>query len=161
VNTATRISAVVALGAGGLAARQVLRRANGTAGDAEPAGRWRAVTINRSPDEVAPDGKLPEPLAQLEDRIEVRVRPAPGGKGTELAARLREPEPSGLTSAAQRIKGDDPRQQVRAALREAKQLLEVGEVLRLEPVPHGKRTSTPAGKLIELATRRASGEGIL
>ncbi|MBY4036913.1 hypothetical protein HQO38_17570 [Rhodococcus fascians] len=131
------------------------------AGDPEPRSRWRSVTINKSPQEVMPDGRVPEPLAALGDRVEVQARKAPGDKGTELAARLRQPEPSGLGSIGARVSGDDPRQQIRAALRQAKQLIEVGEVLRVDPAPHGTRTETPTGKLVELTTRRAGGEGVL
>lgn len=130
-------------------------------GDAEPRSRWRSVTINRGPDDVMPDGQVPAPLAALGDLIEVRVRPAPSDKGTELGARLRDPEPTGLKSALAAWGGDDPRQTVRAALREAKQLIEVGEILRVDPVPHGHRSPTPTGKLVERSTERAAGEGIL
>ncbi|GGM18892.1 hypothetical protein [Nakamurella endophytica] len=148
---------------GGLVRRlQQAVAGNGAAsGDDEARSRWRSVTINRSQDEVLPDGRVPGPLAALGDLVEVQVRPAPGGKGTELAARLRGAEPTGLRSAAARIGGDDPRQQVRSALREAKQLIEVGEVLRVDPTPHGHRPPTPTGELVEGATRRAAGEGVL
>ena len=131
------------------------------AGDADTRSRWRSVTINRSQGEVMPQGQVPGPLADLGDRVEVQVRHAPGGKGTELAARLRQPEPDGLGSVGARVTGDDPRQQVRSALRQAKQLIEVGEVLRVDPTPHGHRPATPTGKLVDLATRRAGGEGVL
>ncbi len=103
----------------------------------------------------------PGPLAELGDLVEVEVRPAPAGKGSELRARLRTPEPSGAASAAARLAGNDPRQRVRAALREAKQLIEVGEVLRVDPTPHGRRAATPGGALADLATDRAPGEGLL
>ncbi|WP_037141421.1 hypothetical protein [Rhodococcoides fascians] len=131
------------------------------AGDSDPRSRWRSVTINKTPQEVMPDGRVPDPLAELGDLVEVQVRTAPGGKGTELAARLRQAEPGGLGSVGARVSGDDPRQRVRTALRQAKQLIEVGEVLRVDPAPHGTRSATPTGKLIELATRRAGGEGLL
>ena len=108
-----------------------------------------------------PDGRVPDPLAELGDLVEVEVRPAPGGRGSELRARLRGSEPSGAASAAARLSGDDPRQQVRIALREAKQLIEVGEVLRVDPTPHGQRKSTPTGAVVDLATKRAEGEGVL
>jgi hypothetical protein len=114
--------------------------------------RWLAVTVDREPDQVAPGGQLPEPLAALGDRIETRTRPAPGGKGTEVAARPRPP-------AASRDGGD--RQELRAALRRAKQLIEVGEVLAADPIPHGERTATPAGLVLESVTRRADREGVL
>ncbi|MCV7420513.1 hypothetical protein H7K45_08170 [Mycobacterium yunnanensis] len=144
---------------------QQLQRALGSqgthAGDSEPHSRWRSVTINKSPEEVMPDGRVPDPLAALGDLVEVKVRKAPGDKGTELAARLRRPEPSGLQSVGARVSGEDPREQVRAALRQAKQLIEVGEVLRVDPTPHGTRTETPTGKLVEMASRRTGGEGLL
>jgi hypothetical protein len=108
-----------------------------------------------------PESRVPAPLAELGDLVEVEVRPAPGGKGTELRARLRSPEPTGVASTAARLSGDDPRQRVRIALREAKQLIEVGEVLRVDPTPHGRRTSTPTGAIVEAATKRAGGEGVL
>jgi hypothetical protein len=151
---------VTAGGAGVVLARRLQGRsqAYGSSAGAEPRSRWRAVTINRSPDEVMPDGRIPEPLARLGDLVEVEVAAAPGNKGTELRARLRSPKPESIVG---RLSGQDPRQQVRSALREAKQLIEVGEVLRVDPVPHGKRTPTPAGWLVELATKRAGGEGLL
>lgn len=108
-----------------------------------------------------PSGQVPDPLAALGDRVEVRVRPAPGGRGTEFAARLRGSEPTGVRSALASSGGDDPREQLRSALRQAKQLIEVGELLRVHPVPHGRRPPTPTGKLVDSATRRAGGEGLL
>ena len=88
------------------------------------------------------------------------MRPAPGGRGTELAARLRSgTAPSGLGGIAARAAGNDPRQQVRSALRQSKQLLETGEVLSPDEPSTTRRTlrSLP----LELATRRAGGEGRL
>ena len=161
----SRVSWPAALAAGGVVVvvvRQLQRRAAAGAGSAaEPRSRWRAVTINRTPDEVIPNDRVPGPLAELGDLVEVEVRPAPGGKGSELRARLRSPEPTGAASAAARLSGEDPRQRVRAALREAKQLIEVGEVLRVDPAPHGRRPPTPTGAIVDLATKRAGGEGIL
>ncbi|GAB2578981.1 SRPBCC family protein [Microlunatus antarcticus] len=159
----TSVAAALAVGGAVVAlVRQLQRRvAAGASKDAEARSRWRAVTINRSPGDVLVEDHLPGPLAELGDLVEVEVRPAPGGKGSELRARLQTPEPSGAASAAARISGHDPRQRVRAALREAKQLIEVGEVLRVDPAPHGRRTSTPGGALVDLATDRASGEGVL
>lgn len=88
--------------------------------------RWRVVTVNLPIDAVK---DMPEPLADLGDAIEVRISPAPGDKGTEIAARLRSPgEPTDPSIGA-----------VREALRDAKQLLEVGWVLE----PDRNRTSRP------------------
>ena len=91
------------------------------------------------------------------DRIEIRVRPAADSKGTELAARLRD-RPDG--SAAGRLTGTDPQADLRSALRRAKQLIEVGEVLAVDPVPHGKRTATPGGVLLEAWTKVAPKAGV-
>jgi hypothetical protein len=144
--------------AGGTVVRQIRSALDqsgaGTSGAAEaPASRWLVVTVARGPGDVDA-GRLPAPLAQYGDRIEVRVRPAADAKGTELAARLRT-EPT--TSHGRR---EDPVGELRSALRRAKQLIEVGEVLAVDPAPHGKRTTTPGGLALEAVTRRADEEGV-
>jgi hypothetical protein len=106
-----------------------------------------------------PGGRLPEPLSRLGDRIEVQVRPAAGGKGTEILARPREPAPSDGPKLVARIGGTDPRQEIRPALREAKSLLETGEVL--QPARPGSDHRTVPGKLLDLVSSRARGEGRL
>ena len=121
--------------------------------------RWQVVTVNHPPEDVSSDGQLPGPLAELGDKIEVQIRPAPGNRGTEVAARLLSPEPSGLSEVQARISGDDPRQSLRKALREAKQLLETSEILR--PNTPSSTKPTPGGRLIGLVTSRARGEGRL
>jgi len=127
------------------------------AGAGQPASGWLVVTV--FVEESAIDtAKLPAPLADLGDQIEVRVRSAAGGKGTELAARLRDRRRSG--SAPSRLTGNDPQADVRSALRRAKQLIEVGEVLAVDPVPHGDRTPTPGGALVEAWTRVAPKAGV-
>jgi hypothetical protein len=150
----------VLAGVGG-AVRQQLRPTRSPAdGQGESQGRWLVVTIDRPSDEVAPGGQLPQPLADLGDRVEVQLRPAPGDRGTELAARSREAVPAAGAVAAS-VKGADLRQAIRSALRQSKQLVEVGEVLRVDPAPHGRRPATPGGKLVEMAASRAGGEGVL
>ncbi|MDM4720213.1 hypothetical protein QTQ03_11730 [Micromonospora sp. WMMA1363] len=102
--------------------------------DAEPppAG-WQVVTVDRTPGEVLPGGRWPEPLRRLGGSVQVRARTAPGHRGTELAARpLSGAPPPGL---AAHLVGDDPARMVRAALRQAKQLTETGEVLRADRTP--------------------------
>jgi hypothetical protein len=121
--------------------------------------RWQVVTVYRPGDEVMPDGNPPEPLAKLGDRIDVRAQPAPGDRGTELAARLRTPPSPDATGPIARISGEDPRQEVRAALRNVKMLIETGEILQPDRPPTTKRTLT--GLPLELVTRRARGEGRL
>ncbi|MFF8382523.1 hypothetical protein [Streptomyces kanasensis] len=134
------------------------RRATARSADRTEGGdRWLTVTVNRPPEEIDP-GDPPEPLRRYADRIEVRTRPAPGGRGTELAARLRGGTPPAAASPVARLAGDDPRQDVRRALRDAKALLEAGEVL--EPDAPTTR-DTPGGRLVGLVTRRSGGEGVL
>ncbi len=166
MKTSAKAAAAAATAAAsiGLAVTQVKRsRARASKPDvaAGPQNRWRAVTVNKPAAEVAPDGQIPEPLAALGDRIEVRITPAPDGKGTEIAARLVSPEPAGTAALPHRLAGHDPRQDVRSALRESKALIEVGEVLRMDPRSAGKRTSTPSGKLLDAVTKRARAEGML
>jgi hypothetical protein len=117
---------------------------------------WLAVTILCEPQDID-SGQLPEPLAELGDRIDVRVGRAPGDKGTELRARLRD---SSSGHAAGRLTGTDAQSDLRSALRRAKQLIEVGEVLRVDPTPHGERASTPGGLLLEAWTRTAPKAGV-
>ncbi|UJW30440.1 hypothetical protein L3Q67_35375 [Saccharothrix sp. AJ9571] len=116
--------------------------------------RWLAVTVNLPQDTVERHEHL-RAFTELADRAETRVRQAPGGKGTELAARLREEPPS----AVARVAGADPRQEVRTVLREVKSLLETGEVVQPDEPTTGK--PTPGGRLVRFATRRAQGEGRL
>lgn len=149
------LSKVVLLAGAAAAAARLGRMAVGRTEGWPDADRWLAVTVYRSPDEVGQADRPPEPLAELGDRIEVRIQPASGGKGTELAARLREPVPTGL---AARLGGQDPRQQVRQALREAKSLLETGEVVQPDPP---STHPGPGGTVVRLASRRAAGEGRL
>ncbi|GAA0250383.1 hypothetical protein [Cryptosporangium japonicum] len=146
------VTTVAAVGVTGWAARRVLTRR--AARNSSVPNRWRFVTVNVSPDRVTP---YPEPLRSLGPDAEIVVRPAPGGKGTEIGVRLAEGEPTGAKAAAQRFAGTDPRQAVRAALRDAKQLLEVGEVL--SPDRPGTTEKTLTGKPLELAIAHAKGEG--
>jgi hypothetical protein len=153
--------ASLAARAGGSVVRQVrsvldpARGAADGAGD-EPASRWLVVTVFREPADLDAT-QLPAPLAELGERIEVRTAPAADGKGTELAARLRDPASQAAAKAGRR----DARTELRSALRQAKQLIEVGEVLAVDPTPHGKRSATPGGVLLETVTRRAGKEGVL
>ncbi|HLL68664.1 MAG TPA: hypothetical protein VK453_23555 [Micromonosporaceae bacterium] len=125
--------------------------------DSEP--RWHSVTINAEPEAVAPGGKLPEPLATLGEAIEVRILPAPGGRGTELHVRLRDGEPSGLAGVKARATGDDPRRDLRAALRNTRQLVETGEILGASQPSTTKRTMT--NRVLEYATTHGREEGLL
>ncbi len=145
-------------GAAAIAKLATSRRLDGVPGDAAPRNRWLTVTVNCPPDRFPAPAELPRPVARLMDQAEVSIRPAPGGRGTELAMRLFEQPPGGIAGLAARLTGEDPRQRVRTALRDAKSLIETGEVIEPdEPTTH----DTLAGKLIGLATSRAGGEGRL
>ncbi|WP_373684290.1 hypothetical protein [Micromonospora thermarum] len=109
------------------------RPAGGPGVRGNPAGGWQVVTVDRAPGTVLPGGRWPEPLRRLGGAIQVEVRPAPGCRGTELAARPRPGVP--LPGLAAHVVGDDPARAVRAALRQAKQLAETGEVLRADRTP--------------------------
>jgi hypothetical protein len=111
------------------------------------ARRWRAVTVLTDPEQLRT--ATPAPLAAFGERLEVRVTPAPGERGAELAARFLGP----VT--------EDEIGELRAALRQAKALVEVGEVLRVDPQPHGHRKATPQGAALEGMAARAPKEGVL
>ena len=109
----------------------------------EDAARLHVITVNRPFDEIR-DGALPGPLADLGEAVEVQRRPAPGGRGTEVAVRAR----SGKVSA-----GD-----IRRALREGRSELEVGYVL----LPGGPTTQPTAfNKPLRAATEHGREGGLL
>jgi hypothetical protein len=149
-----RIVKSIALTAGMAALRQAVRavqrrRALRRTPLADP--RWLTVTVGAEPDRVAADERARRALNL--PGLEVRIKPARGGRWTEIAALPPAPDPR-LSS---RIAGNDPRQIARRALRHAKSLIETGEVLRTEPT----RPRTPGGKLIDAVARRSGGEGRL
>jgi hypothetical protein len=132
------------VGAGVIAVRRIAIRQLDNGAAKRDGDRWHTLTINRPPTEVAPEGRPPAPLAELGDAVEVQVRPAPGGRGTEVAAR---------------VVGDVPVRRLREALRKSRQLAETGEVLEPDQPPTSRRTLRNLP--LELATRRARGEGRL
>lgn len=136
------LGGVAAMAAGAGAAVVVARRRR--IGRAERMDRWHSVTIGCEPEELGP---LPPPLDSLGFPVEVRIRPAPGDRGTELAARIAEPQ------------GRDGVRALRTALRDARQLVEVGEILRPDSPPTTRRTLT--GAPLAYATRHGKSEGRL
>ncbi|MFF7450142.1 MULTISPECIES: hypothetical protein [unclassified Streptomyces] len=147
--------AVVAAG-GSVAVARAKGRASGGAEKAEE-GRWHVITVGRPRPELMPDGKLPPPLDGLGDHVEIRAADAPGGRGTEIAARRTgaRDDVEGMESEA----GASTDERIREALREFKQLTETNEVLRTEGQPTGKRR--PGGIPLARASRRARKEGLL
>ncbi|GAB3183185.1 hypothetical protein GCM10027259_37830 [Micromonospora palomenae] len=121
--------------------------------------RWHVVTVNPARDELTPDSPLPEPLAGLGDAVDVQIRRAPADRGIELAVRLRDGARLPVTAGARRLAGRDPNQAIRAALREAKQLLETGEVLHPDSPPTTQTTAV--NKALQMATRQGRREGRL
>ncbi|MEJ2890531.1 hypothetical protein [Actinomycetospora aeridis] len=117
--------------------------------DVARAGRWLVVTVYRQPDDVRTQVDGSGPLSGMRNEIELTIRPAPGDKGTELAARPTAPDEGSV----------DARRRLRAALRETKSILECGEVV--EPSRPGSSHPGPAGQVLRVATRRAWGEGRL
>ena len=85
------------------------------------------------------------------------MQPAPGDRGTELYARPTSAPPS--PGLAARLVGQDALAPVRVALREAKALVETGEVVRNDPerTPH----PGPAGRLLQAVDRAGQGAGRL
>jgi hypothetical protein len=119
--------------------------------------RWQSVTILAASEEIAPGGRLPAPLAELAEIVDTRLESAPGGRGSQLSARMKlEPKPDSTL-----WKGKDPSRQIRSALQHAKQLIEVGEVLSVEPQPAGKRRRPATGLLMDLMSGHADQEGVL
>ncbi|KAB1128851.1 hypothetical protein ACLQ20_16645 [Micromonospora sp. DT46] len=139
---ATAVALAVAAAGRALAVRRrgsAWPRAAGA--DPRPA-RWQVVTVDRPPGEVLPGGRWPEPLRRLGGAVQVELRPAPGCRGTELAAR---PVPGAAAPAglAAHLVGDDPGLLVRRALWEVKQLAETGEVLRADRWPADRPPGPP------------------
>lgn len=136
------------------AVRRTRQRLRPGPADAESDRRWNVVTIEATPEEVMPGGERPPMLAELGVAVEVDVRPAPGGRGTELYARLTRQQ----TTAPH---PEVTRETLRSVLRQTKQVFEVGEVLQALPRPKGHRPATPAGLLVDRAVATADQKGVL
>jgi hypothetical protein len=136
----------------GLVARSLVKKERESDGDgAHPEG-WKAVTVLGEARDFE-SGGYPEPLARLAESLEIRIDPAPGDKGFEVHARVREGADAGV--------GDDPGKALREALRDAKQVFETGEILRATPRPHGERPRTLLGGVVDKAEDEAKGGGVL
>ena len=139
--------------AAGLVARSLVKEHRDSDGDAPHPQGWKAVTVLGDADDFQSGGRYPEPLQRVAEAFEIRLEPAPGDKGFEVHARVRD--------GADVPGDDDPGKTLRAALRDAKQVFETGEVLRATPRPHGERPTTLLGGAVDAAEDDAKGEGVL
>ena len=82
------------------------------------------------------------PKATVPNEGSVDLRPAPGGKGTEVRVRLRYDVPGGRAGrAVARMLGEEPHQQVEDDLRRFKQVMETGQIVRSDGSPEGHSAS--------------------
>jgi hypothetical protein len=114
--------------------------------------RWIMVTVNCSPQRLASRADLPEPITRLGDAVDIKIAPAPGDRGTELGARLRDLPRTKVAGMVGRHPEENPRRMVERALRDAKAIIESGEVLRGDWPAAAEPAQ--AGKLLEFAGRR-------
>lgn len=153
------VKTAVAVGAAGVAVglvtRSLVRSKQDTDGDGRHPEGWKAVTVLGDAAAFTQDG-YPEPLQRIANVLEIRLDPAPADKGFEVHARVRD---GADTSSV--LGDDDPEQALRAALRDAKQLFETGEILRATPRPHGHRPATLLGAAVDKAEDEAKGAGVL
>ncbi|MFI6512648.1 hypothetical protein ACIBCT_34000 [Streptosporangium sp. NPDC050855] len=133
----TSVIKSVAAASAGLAAAAIGRRLLSRRATPNPA-EWYALTIECSP-EVLTGPDRPGELARLVEEHDVRFSEAPGGRGTEVAVRTSEGAP-------------------RERLRAVKQLIETGEVLRVEGQTEGRRTL--AGRTVLPGAKRLMRRGI-
>jgi hypothetical protein len=134
----------VLTGAGAIGRRLSARLKHRGGGD-----RWATVTVLRPVAEVEESEAL-APLKALGSAVEISAREAPGGRGTELAARWSPGMEKGRST-----------DELRRLVREAKQVLEAGELLVATPRPEGARPPTLGGRFVDAAERRAEGTGVL
>ncbi|XVS60737.1 hypothetical protein ACQPYE_20720 [Actinosynnema sp. CA-299493] len=134
---ATGVGAAVAVGRRMTARRRELHRGR--------SDHWLAVTVDRPLDAVAGLEELPGPMGELRGRVDVRFRPAPGDRGTEVLAVPKDDDVS--------------REDLRVALRKTKSLIETGTVIR--PDTPSTTHPGPAGKVLRAVIGKSAGEGRL
>jgi hypothetical protein len=143
----TTLAGAAVLAGAAPAVRRAIRVLRPAAQDTD---RWHAVTVLCPPKEV--EARRDTPLAALGDAVEVSVRPAPGERGSEVCARLT-PAVAAGDDAGERL------EELRTALRETRQVLEIGWV-----VSAGRATTsrpTPLNAPLRAVTAHAKGRGRL
>ena len=154
--TRMSVAAVVVVGGVGVVlGRRLMRHTLSTTHD-DSRDRWHSVTVDCSPEQLGPK---PPPLDEIGFPVEIRIRPAPGDRGTELAVRTAEPPPAGPAKLLGKLRDDDPVRSIRRALREARALAEVGEVLLPDAPATTRKTLT--GAPLAYATRHGREAGRL
>jgi hypothetical protein len=93
-----------------------------------------AITVLGAPDEV--ERRWGQEQRSVPDDAQVRFRPAPGDRGTEIHVELA--QAGKLAEAAQKVTGSDPRAKALDELRRFKQLVETGVIARSDAVPEGE-----------------------
>jgi hypothetical protein len=106
----------------------------------------RAITINRSPDEVTDFWRQHATSATAIDE-HIRFTPAPGGRGTEVHLLRTYEKPGPIASIIAKIRHNDPDQLVFDELLALKQIIETGDVVISDAWlngPHAPRPAQPA-----------------
>ncbi|MCW2962128.1 MAG: cyclase [Thermoleophilia bacterium] len=99
-------------------------------------GTWDAEIVEDAPGVVVAWESLPG--SDIPNSGEVRFKPAPGDRGTELHVLLHYEAPAGpIGAAVLKLFGDDPVQQVKDDIRRFKQVMETGQVVRSDGAAHG------------------------
>jgi uncharacterized membrane protein len=103
----------------------------------------RAITINRSPEDVAAFWK--EHASNDKALSEtVRFVPAPGGRGTEIHLEQTYEKPGAIASIIGKLRHDDPAQYTFDELFALKQILETGDVVISDAWINGPHKPHPA-----------------
>lgn len=99
---------------------------------------WDAEIVDDRPHERIAWRSLPD--AEIPNSGEVRFRPAPGDRGTEIVVRLRYEPPAGAVGkTVAKLAFEEPDQQVREDLRRFKAIMETGEA----PTTKGQPSARP------------------
>lgn len=146
------IGAAVLLGGTTIAVQQIIKQARKRLSQAY--SRWHPITVNRDPANITLRSEELKPLMDLGEAIEIKIAPAPGGKGTEIAARLSDSDTPDKMSKKMKMLS-----KLRGALRKTQWLVETGEILSPDKPSSIRRslTSLPLG----FAIRRARTGGRL
>jgi len=115
---------------------------------------WEAEVTGDEPGRRISWRSLPE--GDVDNSGTVHFAPAPGDRGTEVKVVLHYDVPGGrLGRAVARLLGEEPEQQVRDDLRRFKQVVETGDVVRSDSLPHG---TDARHQLVQRSARPHSGD---